>query len=1068
MKILDTRRAHNRYATLALTSAIALLAVFFCPNASAGSLAETSYKLIIGDCPKGSGTRASTEKEKCLSRPELLATDVGEMSELAHLAGLAEERAASLECTAKQIQEVKKTPADEEKIAEDALAKIQIIAAENKKMKDLWPAISGAMNMRASGKFGEPAAPVLGAESLTEELNGKVIPGSAYDQYKKAFNAAKAARSSLLFESLDSHREGVDELVTQVEAMGEVSPAALEKLKARYKGVLQESMKRAYKDMVTMKAGADSGGASLTDQLKESLAQDVDLVEAFHQRNKSIAESLKGPACRVDAKYGRGAKYRDYAIMGVTSVGGFGIAGATKIGTRLVAKSLTGAAATGAMGLRQVSILRWAVVGAELGNGAVSVAEFVKTCGSGQPSIGGNLDASKERSCDTNVIRSLEPINCYFAGAMTALGVTGSGLGIYQAAFAKWGAKAPGAAAKVAASEDGEIPAFQRRNRAPVENSEARAAEPLTQGQADAVSALRNRAERLNARKSLRAGGFDPDQIEMIDSPLGEVQLKVNQVKQDSVANWMKVRSERDGVQYFFDDSKFTDPDVMAMAINGRVYLRSTILKNIDSAENRERIAHETKHATDWIKCQKHGDAANCGSLIRYTAKKGKLKVDNYEDHFYAGEWESSELGHRVVANDAARKTAEQVAKEEAEILTEARELARQKQQPARWLEKRKEAVYNVKLKDGREVEVAVPYSNDSSPEYFEQVLATRLGRKHVNDELLKASGEMPSGRVSPAVKIDMEPKKYAKSYTINARGEVVSKHRPTNLIPFTGKAADPKEVPSAGVLLDSIEAGRAYFKSKDFRDGTHVFLIIRGKDGRDRMMIANRIPSNKKQADEEMYVTHRSLRNRYKELTGEEVNEVPGGGELVASQDRHVHSMVDRMGSFHYPDRYHPTANYSADLISAHGAGVDEHTVVKQFKAWDPSSHEAGHFAAEHAVRVEKEINRDYPQLLGNVRRISERYLSDFDLFTNMENARKVVKMINDRNLPAERRLAYGIIKRSLDLARENSLVASAGLLKQLQTDVKLRRDVPGAVRFVESYMDDYLRDVERALAAP
>ena len=1067
MRSLGSRRKHHRPKALGSVAAIVLLGVFFCPSAKAGSLAETSYKLLVGDCPKGDASRASTEKEKCLSRTELLATDVGEMSELAHLAGLAEERAASLECTAKQIQELKKTPADEEAIAEDALAKIQVIAAENKKMKDLWPAISGAMNMRMPGKSDGPKPPALGAEALTDELNGKVVPGSAFDQYKKAFNAAKAARSSLLFEGLDAHSEGVDSLVSQVESMGEVSPAALEKLKARYKRLLHDSMKTAYKDMVTMRAGADSGGASLTDTLKESLAQDVDLVEAFHQRHKSVSDSLKGPACRVDAKYGRGAKYRDYAIMGVTSVGGFGIAAAIKIGTKLVARSLTGAAATGSMGLRQVSILRWAVVGAELGNGAVSVAEFVKTCGSGQPSMGGNLDGSKERSCDTNVIRTLEPINCYFAGAMTALGVTGSGLGIYQAAFAKWGGKATGDFAKLAAKEDGEIPAFQKRNRPPVEEEAKPAETALTQGQADAASAIRNRAERLNARKSLRAGGFDPDQIEMIDRPLGEVQLKVNQVKQDSVANWMKVRSERDGVQYFFDDSKFKDPEEMAMAINGRVYLRSTILKNIDSAENRERIAHETKHATDWLKCQKHGDAANCGSLIRYTAKKGKLKVDNYEDHFYAGEWESSELGHRVAANADARKTADQVAKEESEILTEARELARQKQQPARWLEKRKEAVYNVKLKDGREVEVAVPYSNDSSPEYFEQVMATRLGRKHVNDEILKASGEMPSGKLSPAVKIDTEPKRYAKSYTINAKGEVVSNYRPTNLIPFTGKAADPKEVKSAGVLFNSIEEGKAYFKAKDFRDGTHVFLIIRGKDGRDRLMIANRIPLGK-EAEEGMYVTHRSLRNRYIELTGEEPM-VPGGGELVANQGRGIHSMVDRMGSYHFPDRYHPTTSYSADLISAHGGAVDEHTVLKQFKASDPKSHLAGHYEAEVAVQIEREINRDHPSLLASVRKLSEKYLRDLGhANANDDNARKVITMINDKTLPPEKRLAYGIIKRSIDLTRENSLIATEGLLKQVRGDLRLRRDIPGSIKMVESYMDDYLRDLERVLSTP
>jgi hypothetical protein len=343
--------------------------------------AKTSYQLIFGDCPKSLSCDSSDPLEANQSLMNTLGED-------AYLAGLAEIRAESMKCGVTQIQGLEKNPQELEEFTDIYYTSLVEIARLRFRMEGLEPAISSSEQAKREFK-----AARLKAEAILEGL-----PYAQTEVMRLMLN--------VFFSQLDYFK-------------GNRIDPGIEK---SFKKQIQTALGKAKNDLAHNKRILDSGvkdlGRSFSKKTRESLAQDLELIEEYRRRAGSKVDRLAPIACSVDAKYGRGADARDKIIFGVSLVGTAAAHGLTKLGTWVGNSSLIGGVAMGAFSVRSAGLLRIVTSLASVG---VAVKQIERHCFNGV-TLKGHTNGAAANRCETNVVKTLHNNRCVLSVVINAIG----------------------------------------------------------------------------------------------------------------------------------------------------------------------------------------------------------------------------------------------------------------------------------------------------------------------------------------------------------------------------------------------------------------------------------------------------------------------------------------------------------------------------------------------------------------------------------------------------------------------------------------------------------------------
>lgn len=379
-----------------------MFATFFAVPARAQFFAESSYKLLHGECPQSSPVDSSRIDEGkqlaiCsngkseLARMNLLRKNIGEVSERAHIASLAEGRSRSLACTQDQLMDLQKHPDRMKEFISDFSAKLTLLGHEKR---------------------------------IINELRNKATKSKAeLTEYERAVQRAQVILESLPFAQVKPIRKIISYVISQYDlyAPDRIEgwlPKQTEKL---LRDAVPESIAYVRKNKAVMDEGVATMADSLDDEARESLAQDTDLVESFRQDHLSVKKEIEPAACRVDAKYGKGAQYRDGTLLAVSIIGTGMAAGLVKLGAIGLASSVTGAAAAGSISIRSAGILR---ILATAGGTAASLTQTHKACFSQDTDLSAvNSASSSSQTCETNILKSQGSENCLLVSALNTLGI---------------------------------------------------------------------------------------------------------------------------------------------------------------------------------------------------------------------------------------------------------------------------------------------------------------------------------------------------------------------------------------------------------------------------------------------------------------------------------------------------------------------------------------------------------------------------------------------------------------------------------------------------------------------
>ena len=358
-------------------------------DASSFTLAEFSHNLINGDCPKPLSNQTKPTCEiTVVDHFRKLQTFTKKLDENTYFAGLASRRAISLKCAEQQIDTLEK---NKEKLGEfldfysDSLIQL---AREKAKLNSLLPAIT--------------------------------IDEKARLEYKNTRARAEVILKSLPFADVPAMRLMINSVVSQSDYGGqkEIDPAIRKSIRETIQTSLLKTHKEVKKNYTVIADAAYSSGRVLSNEVKESLAQDTDLIESFRQQSGISETDLKPIACQVDARYGRGAVYRDNVYLAGFILGPIVVAGVESFAAMRLASAVTGASALGTFSVTTASILRTVT---SLAVGASIIQQIEQSCFP-EVSLKGTPKEMNVNKCDTDILKSIKDTNCAATIALSALG----------------------------------------------------------------------------------------------------------------------------------------------------------------------------------------------------------------------------------------------------------------------------------------------------------------------------------------------------------------------------------------------------------------------------------------------------------------------------------------------------------------------------------------------------------------------------------------------------------------------------------------------------------------------
>ncbi|HEY1078932.1 MAG TPA: hypothetical protein VGE46_02510, partial [Bdellovibrio sp.] len=124
--------------------------------------------------------------------------------------------------------------------------------------------------------------------------------------------------------------------------------------------------------------------------------------------------------CRVNAKYGEGAQYRDNMLMGVSLLS-LPASGLLRLGAASAFSAGKGLAGLGSLSVRSAHILK---VSAGVAGGVLTASQLYKACLNERTELGVEVPrATSTESCEVHVLKSQAQENCSLMATLSALSI---------------------------------------------------------------------------------------------------------------------------------------------------------------------------------------------------------------------------------------------------------------------------------------------------------------------------------------------------------------------------------------------------------------------------------------------------------------------------------------------------------------------------------------------------------------------------------------------------------------------------------------------------------------------
>lgn len=381
--------------------------------------AKTAYEISVGRCPEKQNSAANPACEKPNQLNSLLAAS--EQGENVYLAALAKERYENLACSLSQLKDLSSIKQYQENFSKDVADKLLAII-------NLRKEISNLKNQTAYlAQLGEDKKPDSKYITLNQELTKMMI-------------AEETILSSIPFIQTSAIQNFIRHQLERFnQGKGATPPheEILKSVQSKSNSALSEAYQSLNKESEMLKKAADNMGEGLDRATKESLAQDTELQNQYAQKFPKLVEESEATLCRVNAKYGEGAKKRDdYAFaasVGLT-VASLGSTAASTLAVSATLRGVAGAARAGKIAESTSRVLRASALGADL---AVGVAAIDKDCLQFQS----QFSSESKTKCEEYNLEQNDANNCAVNALLTTLGVGANIKLIVQKPFKKGAAE---------------------------------------------------------------------------------------------------------------------------------------------------------------------------------------------------------------------------------------------------------------------------------------------------------------------------------------------------------------------------------------------------------------------------------------------------------------------------------------------------------------------------------------------------------------------------------------------------------------------------------------------------
>lgn len=345
------------------------------------------------------------------------------VTENSYFVGLAEIRKADFECA---INYVESTKGDSEKLAaltNEVSEKLVAYSELNADVVNLMGRIAQKANVaRYLRNTEEKAAAETELAGLRDQLRRMQIATAAIRSSVPLIHLAPIDR---LFQQ---HSVQLNEPSTQIRnqerpAAETMRPLDHTQFTNDFREALNQTLGSLRSDVTTLNNGIESGGIEFDRSMRESLAQDLGLLETYQVQNPNQTTEMRELACEIDARFGSGAQTRDQ-ILNFGSIGltlaSFGIGGIIRGGAAVGANFFNGArvaALSGMMSMRSANVLSAVAIGLDVGAG---INEIGRSCFGDSMQNTVRLSAG---SCHEPTIEQNNQDNCVLASSLTALGI---------------------------------------------------------------------------------------------------------------------------------------------------------------------------------------------------------------------------------------------------------------------------------------------------------------------------------------------------------------------------------------------------------------------------------------------------------------------------------------------------------------------------------------------------------------------------------------------------------------------------------------------------------------------
>jgi len=386
-------------------------------------LAQISYRLSNQKCSQDN-TAITDNSRSCTgetpAKKNLEA--VQSVHEDLYFSSLAQIRKEALTCAESELKHLSSNKVDFKKWADDLEIKVDALAVEGKNIE------------------------LLSQELLRNQRVQKKLKLSKDDVKAKQKSLLEAqSRYSAIFASIPfSDLKDVQNLISNqvADQMNGQNPVALSlkemkdlKFREKLNKVMTSTMKTIRSDTAELQSGIDSWGVKIDRGLRESLAQDYDLVAAFRERDRAGSSLSKSISCSIDEKYGKGAELRDRSLMiGSLASTGFALGIPRLALAGWLGRAAAGAAAGGQISVRSALIYKAAVTYLPLTVSAASAGNAIsKSCFNYTSRVKGTSQPGKNQ-CSQYSIKNLSHDNCVLeaslgiVGGAAALSRTGAGV----------------------------------------------------------------------------------------------------------------------------------------------------------------------------------------------------------------------------------------------------------------------------------------------------------------------------------------------------------------------------------------------------------------------------------------------------------------------------------------------------------------------------------------------------------------------------------------------------------------------------------------------------------------